>query len=127
MIDDIKTQVSDNFKTEVNRNKQIKIMLESAESYRKLTKFYLENNIEYYTFQPKSDRPLSVVLKMVPESLSDGEIKVELENLGLHVISVTRLLLKKRTDNHMCSTAYSWRFCKRHFQNTIFVQLTYLR
>lgn len=95
LIKDIQSQVHGKFNTEINRNNQIKIILESVDDYRNLTKFYDNNNVEYYSFQQKNDRPLSVVLKMVPESLANDEIKQELEKLDLPVISVTRLLYKK--------------------------------
>lgn len=93
---DIKSNVENEFTTMITRDNCFKIQLSSIEDYRKLTKYYEDNNINIYSYQAKADKPLSVVMKLVPESLKDEEIAKELKLLNLPIISVTRLLFNKK-------------------------------
>jgi hypothetical protein len=102
VIKDIESMVTKNFSTE-NKNKYLKINLRSSEDYRKLTKYYNDNSIAYHSFQDSKSKPLSVVLKNVPVSLTNEEISEELKKQNLPIISVTRLLSKEKQPLTTCA------------------------
>lgn len=91
---DYTTKFSSNF---------LKINLNSENDYRKVTKFYKDNKIQYHTYQNGKDRPVSVVLKNVPISLTNEEISQELEKYNLPIIRVTRLTNKEKKPMPICA------------------------
>lgn len=102
VISDIKRMITESFTTTYNVN-GLRINLNSEEDYRELTKFYTENNIKYHTFQNPNTKPLSVVLKNIPLSLTNEEIKEELDSLNLPVIKVNRLLNNSKRPLPICA------------------------
>ena len=62
------------------------------DDFRQVTKFYDNTHIRYFTFMNLEDRPLSVVMRGVPYSISEEEVKAELIRLNYPIIRPTRLL-----------------------------------
>lgn len=77
--------------------KKIKILLTSTDDFRNVTKFYDNAQVKYFTFVNPEERPLSVVMRGVPYSISEEEVKDELIKLNYPVIRTTRLLKTTRT------------------------------
>lgn len=102
IIKDIKNTIKQDFATEF-KHKYLKIQLQTSEDYRDLTNFYNEHKIEYHSFQDYKNKPLSVVLKNVPISLTNDEIKNELLTNNLPVISVTRLISRDKQPLSTCA------------------------
>lgn len=96
IVKDIKTHISDDFTTTL-KGTSLKINLTNITDYRALTAFYQESGIKYYTFQTNLDKKLEVVLRNVPCSLTDEEIKSELLTFNLPILKVVRLLNKNKT------------------------------
>lgn len=94
LVTDIAQIVTGNFTT-ANTPNSLRINLSTADDYRALTKFYNQNSIEYVTFQDQNSKPLSVVIKNVPLSLTEDDIKAHLTSYP--VIRVTRLLKKEQS------------------------------
>lgn len=82
--------------TTTSSNDRIKINLTNIEDYRNITKFYTDHGINYYTYQDPTTKPLSVVLKNVPKTLSLDDIKNELESQNFTIIKTTRILNKEK-------------------------------
>ncbi|XP_071050723.1 uncharacterized protein [Onthophagus taurus] len=102
IINDIKALTTEKFTTIV-KNNSLKINLTSINDYRTLTKYYTEKKLEFHTFQDLTKRTLAVVLRNVPISLTDIEIKDELTTYSLPIISVTRLLNKVKLPMPLCA------------------------
>lgn len=92
---DIKRMVKNTFTTSCTQDKT-KINLTSAEDYKTLTKFYDENNIKYFTYQNPTTRPLSIVIKNIPISITTQEIEEELSIMNIEAQKVTRLFNRNR-------------------------------
>lgn len=98
MITDLKKLTKNEFITKTTSDR-IRINLKSSEDYRTVSKFFKDNNISFYTYQDPTTKPLSIVIKNVPPSITDEDIKTELVNLDLPIIKVNRLLNKNRTNS----------------------------
>jgi hypothetical protein len=101
IIKDITSNVSGEFSTQL-RGQSFKINVSTIDDYRKLTKFYDESNIKYHTFQNLQDKKLEVVIRNIPTSLSENELKTELSDLNYPVLKVTRLLNKDKMPYPLC-------------------------
>lgn len=120
IINDIKKIAQSDFTTEY-KSKYLKVNLNSHDDYRLLTKFYTENQVEFHSFQNPKDKPLSVVIKDVPISLTNDEILEELRAKELPVVSVTRLLNKEKKPIPICAVILT----AKEISNEIY-NLTYL-
>lgn len=74
-----------------NKGKNVKVITNTSEDYRKVRKFFDNEKILYYTYCLPSDRKLSIVIKNLPTSIPEEAIVEELKNLKYPVIKVTRL------------------------------------
>lgn len=100
--DDIrKTIESENFTIQCKTN-SMKVMLTNPNDFRKLTKYYDEHEIQYHTFQLPDNALLSVVIRNIPISVTDDEIKTELSK-QFTVKRVTRLLNKEKLPIPLCA------------------------
>lgn len=101
IITDIKTVIAnDDFTTQCKSN-SIRINLTNATDFRKLTAFYDEKEIQYHTFSNPDDSYLSVVIRNLPLSITEEEIKQELTKT-YPVKKVTRLLNKDKFPMPLC-------------------------
>jgi len=66
-------------------NNVIKINCMAPETYRKLVKYFKENNIFYYTYQLKAERAYRIVTKYLHHSRDTEDIRQELFELGHNV------------------------------------------
>lgn len=96
IIADIKKITEDRDFTTALTSKYLKVNLTSHDDYRALTKYYMNNLVQFHTFQNPNEKPLSVVIKNVPLSLTEDEVKKELLAKNLPITSVTRLLSKDK-------------------------------
>lgn len=100
--DDIENTIaSENYTIQCKTN-SMKILLTSPEDFRKLTKYYDEQEIQYHTFQLPDAALLSVVIRNLPISATDDEIKTELSK-KFTVKRVTRLLNKEKLPMPLCA------------------------
>jgi len=63
-------------------NNVIKLNCTTPETYRKLIKYFKENDIFYHTYQLKEERAYHVVIKYLHHSTDTEEIRQELSDLG---------------------------------------------
>lgn len=101
VIKDIEKLTQGKFTTACAGN-TIKINLQDPDDYRLLTAFYDEHHINYHTFRNPHEANLSVVIRNVPISIENEEIKQELSK-SFHVVSVTRLYNKEKVPIPICA------------------------
>jgi len=101
VVKDIKNLVIHDFSTTV-KGTSLKINLVDITDFRKLTAFYQESQLKFHTFQTAQDKKLEVVIRNVPCSLFDEEIKCELLQINLPVLKVVRLLSKDKVVLPLC-------------------------
>jgi hypothetical protein len=70
--------------------KNIKINLQSSNSYRTIIKLFHENNLEYHIYQTREEKFYEVVMKNLHHSIPTNFIKEEIKNHGFLV----KILLK---------------------------------
>lgn len=102
VTNDIKKLTKAEFSTSLNST-TLKISLTTTEDYRTLAKHYTDNKIQYHTYQDPNGRPLSVIIKNVPPSLTEEDILEELAKYNLPIIRITRLLNKDKTPMPVCA------------------------
>jgi hypothetical protein len=66
----------------------IKINCSTPDTYRKMVKYFKDNNIYHHTYQLKEDRAYRVVIKYLHFSTDSEDIKQELSNLGHKVRNI---------------------------------------
>lgn len=69
-------------------NNVIKIICTTPETYRKLVRYFTDNNIYYHTYQLKEERAYRVVIKYLHHSTNTEDIKQELYKLGHKVRNI---------------------------------------
>lgn len=80
--------VKDKYSLKTISQDQIKIQLETRETYTATCKALQERNTEFYTYKPKQDRSFRVVLKNFHPSSELEPLKNELQQLGHQVINI---------------------------------------
>lgn len=85
-------------KFKIISNNETKILTTNENQFRSTIKTLEENNIEYYRYQLKSEKPFRVVLRGINHDSDPGIIKSELYDLGHNVIKLTNIQIKKKTD-----------------------------
>jgi hypothetical protein len=58
-----------------------------------------KNNLRYFTFSPKSEKPIKAVIRHLPPDTSAEEISSSLEDLGFNVIIVRQMKATRRAPN----------------------------
>lgn len=72
-------------------NNKIKINTSTINAYRKLNHLLKQNNIAFYTYQPREERSYRVVIKNIHQSVPTQDIKEALQELGFDIRSVTNI------------------------------------
>lgn len=106
IISDLKDKAKNEFTT-VIRNKQLRINLSSVEDYRVKTRHYSDSALSYHTFKNPENNNLSVIIRNVPVSLTEDEIKNELITLKYPVQKVARFYNKDRYPIPICAVDLS--------------------
>lgn len=102
IIADIKKIIKNDFTT-VYHTHNLKINLTTEDDYRALTKYYTDQKVQFHTFQNPNSRPLNVVIRNVPVSLSDEEILNELKSKNLPIVKLTRLINREKEPIPLCA------------------------
>lgn len=102
IIKDIKTIAKNNFTTRQNGPNTIKINTTTINDFRSLTMFYDSQKVKFFTFKPPDNKLFSVVIKNVPLSLTENEIKTELEQT-YNIYKVVRLQNKFKDPIPVCA------------------------
>lgn len=87
------------YKTIMLNSKQIKINVNSAEEYRKLTALVKETDLEWHTYENKSCRPIRVMVRNLHQSTSCDEISNELKERNFKITEVVQKFKKTTINN----------------------------
>ena len=87
---ELKAIISGDLKV-VNTKDGMRYYTNSEEDYKKVRNFFDQKKKQYFTHQIKSELPLRVVIKRLPNNADPNEIKEELIALGYPVKSVKQL------------------------------------
>nr|CAI5864264.1 unnamed protein product [Callosobruchus analis] len=71
----------------------IRIIPRSEDDYRKIIRLFREEDVPHYTFPLPSERNIHAVIRGVPATLKEADIKEELQQKGyapLHIIRLKR-------------------------------------
>ncbi|GFQ97272.1 hypothetical protein TNCT_60671 [Trichonephila clavata] len=82
----------------------IKIQPASSDDHRAITNLLEEKKAEYYVIQPLANRPIKVVIKMLPTSTDVADIKSDHKEKVIDVEKVVQL--HKFTSKAPCQ--FSW-------------------
>lgn len=63
----------------------------TEDDYRSLSKLLKEQNIQYYTYQLKSEKKLKIVLRGVPQDITDDEVTLDLKEKDYPIEKITRM------------------------------------
>lgn len=100
-IKDIKELNIQDFTT-TNLGDVIKINTTNSDDYRKLTKFYEDNNLRFHTYHNPENANLSIIIRNIPISVDEKEIQNELSRT-FPIIKVTRLFNKNKFPIPICA------------------------
>lgn len=81
----------------IYRSNQIKYHFDSLADHRAALLFFQELDMPLYTHQPSADRDLQVVIKGIPEEITEEELKNELKHFKFHANLVHQF---KKRDPH---------------------------
>ncbi|GJQ79300.1 hypothetical protein Trydic_g16167 [Trypoxylus dichotomus] len=77
----------------VNTNVGIRIQPTTADDYRQLVHAVTALNMQFHSNQLTEDKPLKVVLRGVPEDITEDEINRDLVRQGIRVLECKRMLV----------------------------------
>lgn len=80
----------------VNTRDGMKIYTDTLADFQTTKDHLNKENIEYFTYQLRQDRPLRVIIRRLPNNVDTQEIHAALEELGFEVQNVRQL---KKTEN----------------------------
>lgn len=80
-----------------NQSQGTKFHVSSEEAFNKLKNLFQDKHIGFYTFTPKSHKPLQVVIKKLPVQVTAQQIQEELLMLDFPVIGVRQLTTTRQT------------------------------
>lgn len=78
----------------------IRIQVSDVDSFRRLTKFFTDNRVEFHSFTLKEEKTRRAVLRPIPTQISTDEIFSDLSEKGFHPVKVSRLV-RDRTKTAM--------------------------
>jgi len=84
-------------------HEKIKIQLQNSDDFRTVTKYYEEMKLKFHSFVNPISTKLSVIMRPIPYSLTDEEIKQDLISLLFPVASATRLFNRLRQPTPLVS------------------------
>ena len=90
MIKCINKEIND-FNYKFLRDNSVRLMVRSADSSRKIVKYFELRNINYHVYQLKQERSYRVVVKGIHHATPVYDIKAELLTLGHNVRNITNV------------------------------------
>lgn len=102
VLNDIKAITLSDFTT-VTKGKLLRVNTTTVEDYRNLTKFYNQSSVKFHTFKNPEENNLSVMIRNIPISLTEIEIKSELLKLKYPILKVARLYNKQKVPIPICA------------------------
>jgi hypothetical protein len=95
---DLKEHVKGEYEFRNTRNGTRFITKEMAE-YSAMKSSPEKNNLQYFTFSPKSEKPIKAVICHLPPDMPAEDISNSLEDLGFNIINVRQLTTNQRAES----------------------------
>jgi hypothetical protein len=119
----VKSIVTGSFEFRNNRS-GTRIVTKEMADFSAIRKFLEKHNLSYFTFFPKSEKPVKAVIRQLPQNTPAEDISDGLMGLGFDVINVRQVTATRRTPpegthiiNLPCSSSLSpERRSPRNFQ-----------
>jgi hypothetical protein len=87
---DIKRTVTGNFELRITRT-GARIVTKGIADFSAIKSFIQNNNLSYFTFFPRYERPIKALILHLPQNTPDENISVDLVSLCFDVISVKQM------------------------------------
>lgn len=81
-----------NYTRATNTGLGIKIHPQTIQDYHQLRKHFDEQSVKYFTHDPKSEKPLKIVIKGVFQQLTEEQITFDLDKQGYPVLKCARMM-----------------------------------
>jgi hypothetical protein len=82
-----------------NKKNGTRVLTKEMADYSAIMTFFLQNNLKFYTFFPKSLKPIKAVLRNMPTNTPAGEIYEALVYLGFDVASIRQMTTSRRPNS----------------------------
>jgi hypothetical protein len=92
----LKNVVKGDFEFRSTRN-GIRFVTKGMADYEAVKSRFTNHNLSYYSFFPKSQKPIKAVIRHLPPYTPAKYISEELENLGFDVINVKQMTTTRRS------------------------------
>lgn len=83
----------------VYSNEGIKYLCDSEKDFNKLIDIFKYNKYEYYSYSSEKDRPIRVVIRKLPPTITENEITDELKSLNFSVINVHQWVQNRNSES----------------------------
>jgi hypothetical protein len=80
-----------------NTRNGTRIVTKDMVDYQAVKSYFDKNSLSYYTFYPKSEKPIKAVLRHLPNKTPAQDISDGLVDFGFHVISVKQMSSPRRS------------------------------
>jgi hypothetical protein len=88
--------VSENFEFRSTRN-GTRVITRNLADFQSVKSHFDSQNLSYYTFFPKSEKPIKAVIRHLPHNTPAEDISNGLVSLGFDVISVKQMTATRRS------------------------------
>jgi hypothetical protein len=99
----LKNVVKGDFKFRSTRN-VTKVVNKGMADFEAVKSHFTKQNLSYYSFFPKSQKPIKAVIRHLPPNNPAKDISEELGNLGFDVISVKQMTTTRRSPSNETTT-----------------------
>jgi hypothetical protein len=99
----LKTVVKDDFEFHSTRN-GIRVIIKGMADFEAVKSHFTNNNLSYYSFYPKSQKPIKAVIRHLPPNTPAQDISDGLVNRGFDVIKSIKQLTTRRSSTEGAAT-----------------------
>jgi hypothetical protein len=99
----LKNVVKGDFEFRSTRN-GTRVVTKDMADFEAVKSHFTNHNLSYYSFFPKSQKPIKAVIRHLPPNTPAKDISEELENLGFEVISVKQMTTTRRSPSDETTT-----------------------
>jgi hypothetical protein len=99
----LKNVVKGDFEFRSTRN-GTRVVTNGMADIKAVKSHFTNNSLSYYSFFPKSQKPIKAVIRHIPSNTSAKDISEGLENLGFDVVSVKQMTTTRRSPSDESTT-----------------------
>jgi hypothetical protein len=92
----LKNVVEEDFEFRSTRN-GIRVITKGIADLEAAKSHFINNNLSYYSFSPKSQKPVKAVIRHLPNNTPAEDISEGLMNLGFDVVSVKQMTTNRQS------------------------------